>query len=116
MNTLLIVFYFFSSRRRHTSLQGDWSSDVCSSDLDATEGQHQAAEARAVEDGGGDPRRVAGDHVVRGRAGDRVRALPAEIGRASCRERVLLSVNKVTLDNKIVNYYSFDSADQFYLS
>src|SRR5205807_6275143 len=26
---------FFSSRRRHTRLQGDWSSDVCSSDLDA---------------------------------------------------------------------------------
>src|SRR5205807_4057558 len=24
--------FFFSSRRRHTSLQGDWSSDVCSSD------------------------------------------------------------------------------------
>src|SRR5256885_6720622 len=28
-----IVFFFFSSRRRHTRLQGDWSSDVCSSDL-----------------------------------------------------------------------------------
>src|SRR5205807_7351859 len=26
--------FFFSSRRRHTRLQGDWSSDVCSSDLD----------------------------------------------------------------------------------
>src|SRR5205807_5391674 len=26
----------FSSRRRHTRLQGDWSSDVCSSDLSAT--------------------------------------------------------------------------------
>src|SRR5256885_148988 len=25
--------FFFSSRRRHTRLQGDWSSDVCSSDL-----------------------------------------------------------------------------------
>src|SRR5256885_10198090 len=25
-------FFFFSSRRRHTRLQGDWSSDVCSSD------------------------------------------------------------------------------------
>src|SRR5574337_1103467 len=25
--------FFFSSRRRHTSLSGDWSSDVCSSDL-----------------------------------------------------------------------------------
>src|SRR5205807_6943991 len=31
--TLDLVF-FFSSRRRHTRLQGDWSSDVCSSDLD----------------------------------------------------------------------------------
>src|SRR5256885_893894 len=28
-----ICFFFFSSRRRHTRLQGDWSSDVCSSDL-----------------------------------------------------------------------------------
>src|SRR5256885_6957784 len=26
-------YLFFSSRRRHTRLQGDWSSDVCSSDL-----------------------------------------------------------------------------------
>src|SRR5256885_7889877 len=25
--------FFFTSRRRHTRLQGDWSSDVCSSDL-----------------------------------------------------------------------------------
>src|ERR1022692_4366964 len=29
----LHYFFFFSSRRRHTRLQGDWSSDVCSSDL-----------------------------------------------------------------------------------
>src|SRR5205807_4925881 len=28
--------FFFSSRRRHTRLQGDWSSDVCSSDLRGT--------------------------------------------------------------------------------
>src|SRR2546426_6833871 len=28
-----VFFFFFSSRRRHTRLQGDWSSDVCSSDL-----------------------------------------------------------------------------------
>src|SRR5574337_1339386 len=26
-------FFFFSSRRLHTRLSGDWSSDVCSSDL-----------------------------------------------------------------------------------
>src|SRR5207248_7476292 len=29
----LLVFFFFSSRRRHTRSYGDWSSDVCSSDL-----------------------------------------------------------------------------------
>src|SRR5690348_17007010 len=29
----LLVFFFFSSRRRHTRWTGDWSSDVCSSDL-----------------------------------------------------------------------------------
>src|SRR5205807_3379083 len=32
--TFFFFFFFFSSRRRHTRLQGDWSSDVCSSDLD----------------------------------------------------------------------------------
>src|SRR5256885_2893089 len=31
--SLSTLFFFFSSRRRHTRLQGDWSSDVCSSDL-----------------------------------------------------------------------------------
>src|ERR1022692_1064135 len=30
---MAIIIFFFSSRRRHTRLQGDWSSDVCSSDL-----------------------------------------------------------------------------------
>src|SRR5256885_7081308 len=34
----LIAFFFFSSRRRHTRLQGDWSSDVCSSDLPDIQG------------------------------------------------------------------------------
>src|SRR5688500_5700251 len=28
-----VFFFFFSGTRRHTRLQGDWSSDVCSSDL-----------------------------------------------------------------------------------
>src|SRR2546427_5965100 len=27
------IFFFFSSRRRHTRFDCDWSSDVCSSDL-----------------------------------------------------------------------------------
>src|SRR5574338_526212 len=31
--SVLFFFFFFSSRRRHTRCHGDWSSDVCSSDL-----------------------------------------------------------------------------------
>src|SRR5437016_5667737 len=31
-------FFFFSSRRRHTRLVSDWSSDVCSSDLGDCDG------------------------------------------------------------------------------
>src|SRR5690606_40558229 len=30
---VVYVFFFFSSRRRHTRFSRDWSSDVCSSDL-----------------------------------------------------------------------------------
>src|SRR5437764_5169621 len=33
------LIFFFSSRRRHTRYIGDWSSDVCSSDLARTPGQ-----------------------------------------------------------------------------
>src|SRR5437016_14135266 len=29
----MILYFFFSIRRRHTRLVSDWSSDVCSSDL-----------------------------------------------------------------------------------
>src|SRR5690349_22595433 len=32
----LYIFFFFSSRRRHTRSLRDWSSDVCSSDLTRT--------------------------------------------------------------------------------
>src|SRR6266498_4310890 len=38
-------FFFFSSRRRHTRCGRDWSSDVCSSDLEyALERLQEAAE------------------------------------------------------------------------
>src|SRR2546427_3286347 len=30
---MIWIFFFFSSRRRHTRFDCDWSSDVCSSDL-----------------------------------------------------------------------------------
>src|SRR2546427_9400524 len=34
--TVLFFFFFFSSRRRHTRFDCDWSSDVCSSDLESS--------------------------------------------------------------------------------
>src|SRR3712207_7621194 len=104
-------FFFFSSRRRHTRYWRDWSSDVCSSDL----------QSRAKQDNGGwilngqkvwttnaqfsayglllartDPEQHkhkgltmfivpmdAEGVTVRG-----LRQITGEIGRASCRERV----------------------------
>src|SRR6267143_2637576 len=42
-----ICFFFFSSRRRHTRWNCDWSSDVCSSDLSG-EGQHVAGGGRGT--------------------------------------------------------------------
>src|SRR5256885_5498369 len=42
---------FFSSRRRHTRLQGDWSSDVCSSDLGYTLDCFVASLLAMTEDG-----------------------------------------------------------------
>src|SRR5437762_6256661 len=41
-------FFFFSSRRRHTRYIGDWSSDVCSSDLGNSSLCHNAAVHRLM--------------------------------------------------------------------
>src|SRR2546430_9900203 len=41
-------FFFFSSRRRHTRFDCDWSSDVCSSDLPAAAAALQALDAGDV--------------------------------------------------------------------
>src|SRR2546430_7258497 len=54
MILLLYQFYFhffFSSRRRHTRFDCDWSSDVCSSDLAAHE--HVVSPHDEAQDGDG---------------------------------------------------------------
>src|SRR5256885_4678374 len=50
-----MFFFFFSSRRRHTRLQGDWSSDVCSSDLVCLKGTFFGMKYAipAIKDSGG---------------------------------------------------------------
>src|SRR5437016_10201232 len=95
---IIQCFFFFSSRRRHTRLVSDWSSDVCSSDLRF--GVAQADPEARVPGLPGEPGAVVAhlelDAVAHAARGDRHptgRAAPRDpvadqIGRASCRERV----------------------------
>src|SRR5262249_59895131 len=91
---LFFFVFFFSSRRRHTRLVSDWSSDVCSSDLVVVLTGQQAV--RRAE-------RLADRVVAVGAVGDgdvRVRERLAQIGRASCRERGEMSVGAGSLEKK----------------
>src|SRR5690625_7378479 len=95
----MLLFFFFSSRRRHTRWPRDWSSDVCSSDL---------VQDRRLND---IPDAFAGNRHAQAYFGVFKKVLPealavldqkiqdkwiklafeidqSEIGRASCRERV----------------------------
>src|SRR5262249_58604067 len=97
--------FFFSGRRRHTSLVSDWSSDVCSSDLSRDQPiepadslrppqaiqrildtQHRRRVDRfALED--------TFDQLAARSQPEDLRQWPGrQIGRASCRERVKISV------------------------
>src|SRR5207248_7571146 len=44
-----IIHFFFSSRRRHTRSYGDWSSDVCSSDLRQRQRERSPLRTRPLE-------------------------------------------------------------------
>src|SRR5690606_40053821 len=75
--------FFFSSRRRHTRFSRDWSSDVCSSDLSRLPSVMQPCRACGVLWETEAPRKPRRDPVKT--------RIAAEIGRASCRERVEIS-------------------------
>src|SRR5256886_10799469 len=60
---LLYAIFFFSSRRRHTRFDCDWSSDVCSSDLRPGPGGED--DDRGVDRPG---RRLDAGHGTAGRA------------------------------------------------
>src|SRR5699024_11448765 len=104
------ICFFFSSRRRHTRSKRDWSSDVCSSDLYAKD--RELSGSRSFASAGicsvlefaliwpvvG--RQWANQGVIAtlfdnvcGPSGD-------EIGRASCRERVWVSVGAGDVQNR----------------
>src|SRR5262249_59854486 len=86
------VYFFFSSRRRHTRLVSDWSSDVCSSDLVWLDPQKLAALEMTPLDVANAIRHQNLDAPA-GRLGQpptspsQAFQLPIKIGRASCRGR-----------------------------
>src|SRR2546430_4497302 len=90
-----LLCYFFSSRRRHTRFDCDWSSDVCSSDLHGSPGfDFQAGGSQAAVD---QVRPVLellqlalddADQAVQVGGGEVGHGPLEQIGRASCRERV----------------------------
>src|SRR5687768_5387991 len=103
------MLFFFSSRRRHTRCSRVWSSDVCSSDLvdlrhePKPTGKHfaigptlETAMKKTLKDKGQIilllNRRGFSTHVHCQACG--------QIGRASCRERVWMSVVVVSVKKK----------------
>src|SRR5260221_6196618 len=76
----LVVLFFFSSRRRHTRSLCDWSSDVCSSDLE----REERAEVDACD-----------AVIVAGRSGLRVRVQ---------HRKIQLFLARVEIDEEIVDF------------
>src|SRR5437867_13438360 len=83
-------FFFFSSRRRHTRSYGDWSSDVCSSDLGAIAPGAMVYQNSIVLDRSTTVKARVYLNGKWGALSERrflVGLKGLEIGRASCRER-----------------------------
>src|SRR3546814_14824914 len=104
---LFYVFYFFNQKTAYVLRISDWSSDVCSSDL----GQVDAHDDDRHHGEGGGHRNVAGGYLMlqHQHADERPGiADDAEIGSASCRERVVsvrvdLGGRRILKKNNITN-------------
>src|SRR5439155_8860671 len=91
-------FFFFSSRRRHTRWPRDWSSDVCSSDLDSADVWSRQQDFRMDASVGVPP--DAFSETGQDWGFPAYRWIEVEIGRASCRERGVNTGGGGTLKKK----------------
>src|SRR2546422_10186317 len=103
---MILCRFFFSSRRRHTRCSRDWSSDVCSSDLESSKivpslmenwafgcrVLHWYMRREEIKPMSVDPQV--------GQTGSPLFQRWMEIGRASCRERGEISGVAVSLKKK----------------
>src|SRR5438270_12758081 len=84
VRVVFVFLFFFSSRRRHTRFDCDWSSDVCSSDL-LTRGIRQRLRlfvARELQKAADDMRKAAAN----GSQGGQQRSEERRVGK-ECRSR-----------------------------
>src|SRR3546814_8999027 len=81
------LFFFFKQKTAYEMRISDWSSDVCSSDL-AGGARHQAEADDVHLLARGDQRSAHGEHRHPQQVEPSQPSGHAEIGRASCRERV----------------------------
>src|SRR5207249_9988493 len=105
-----LVVFFFSSRRRHTRSKRDWSSDVCSSDLPGGQLRfsiaHFSVKQRSPLRKSFIPSRRQSRHFAIRILANVTSPLSLvvytrQIGRASCRERVVCSVCSGSSNNQI---------------
>src|SRR5437763_16635383 len=100
----MFVVFFFSSRRRHTRYIGDWSSDVCSSDLrpqarltvNVTSNRAWGLQLTSDRSDGRSRQWNGSSYGALGLANP----MQWQIGRASCRERVESAVAAVSLEER----------------
>src|SRR5438105_15823325 len=104
-----MLSFFFSSRRRHTRSTRDWSSDVCSSDLEQVRRLVSQAwkglepilvELRATRERKAEVENLLTGWLQRARISTDGMMPRLQIGRASCRERVEIEVGAGSVTEK----------------
>src|SRR6266536_2578847 len=121
MSTTRSPFFFFSSRRRHTSSTRDWSSDVCSSDLDGVTRDYYVRQFHDWK-GGADVDRllvpgatvyaqICGATLARAHArwGDRI-AIASYLGRGDAFDRAVADFSYRYADQNERDYDAFKAA------
>src|SRR5262249_57340003 len=107
-----LLGFVFSSRRRHTRLVSDWSSDVCSSDLPLFAARTSALAADCSSERlRSTSRRIVLSSTIAVRPSEQRRnRSPGQIGRASCRERGEVSLVAAAPSKKRERVYAYGLA------
>src|SRR5690606_39809532 len=90
------TFFFFSSRRRHTRFSRDWSSDVCSSDLERTRREVEQREPQIV------------DRILSVMRQQTVTSVTGAEGQEKLRAEIVASVNDILVQGRVIQVWFTD--------